>query len=218
MSNQGQKLVQCLNAISAYGEEIDALRETLNELFVKEIDRADSTFKNSGNQIYSERKDNHGWIYTDIANSFPLMGTEKRKVTEMHLSYQISLTGNGMSSHENDEPLLHVSLWADPINFDDEYCMSYPLEKDDSVSIEDKRLIVWGERNDDWKSANWTFSVRLLTLDSSQALLDRVIRPALKLLQGKSASEALPDNLPGLVLYPDNSALYAATENGLKAA
>ena len=151
MAGEGKQLVQCLSAVSAYGKEISALCETLNELLVKEIASANLPCKPAGGMAYAERKDETEWIYTDIAYSLPLMGVNLRKNRpEMYLGYQISLAGDGMSFVGNEEPLLHVCFWIVNFAFGDGYFMTYPLG-DSTHCLKDKRLIVWEGSGNDWK-------------------------------------------------------------------
>ncbi|OGB52265.1 MAG: hypothetical protein A2503_14435 [Burkholderiales bacterium RIFOXYD12_FULL_59_19] len=208
MTRDGNQLVQCFNAISAFGKEIDSLCSSLNELLTKEIGKAVLSCKVAGEFSEDSRQDEACWLYTDVASSLPLMGKTLRKNRpEMYIGYQISMIGDGMSFCGNEDPLLHVYLWRDENCFDDECYMRYPLAQDPPYQLISNRLIVWGDLKDGWKEYEWTFSIRLLSLDSSKALLDRVIKPAIALLAGTAVTSALPDNLPGLVIYSDESVL-----------
>jgi hypothetical protein len=100
------------------------------------------------------------------------------------------------------------------ISFNDKNFMSYPLDQEEPYRLEHNRLITWGDKDKDWKSLAWAFSLRLLSLDSSQSLLDRIIMPAIMLIKDEPIITALPDDLPGLIIYPDigvlsNTALHA---------
>lgn len=207
MAEEGKQLMQCLNVISAYGKEINALCEALNDQLSQEVSDAQLPWIVDGKLIYEYRLDESGWIYTDFLYALPLKRKKARNVG-MYLGYQISLTGDGISYRENEEPLLHMFLWSGKPSLSDGryYYMYYPQEL--PYSLEDNRLIVWAdESRDDRKNNEWTFSIRLLTLDSPKALIDRVINPAIELMRGKTAIDALPDDLPGLVLYKDESDL-----------
>lgn len=214
MNSDGKQLVQCMRAVSAFGQEINALCETLNDLLVQEIARADLPCRIAGRPECSNRMDDSEWIYTDVAYSLPLVGKRVRKdrEAEMYLGYQVSFSDEGISLPGNEEPLLHVCLWTEAISFDDENSMGYPLMEDDECRLEHNRLIAWGELNGDWKMAGWTFSLRLLSLNSSQDLLNRVVKPAIALLKGEPVTTALAEDLPGLVFYSDENVLRPATE------
>ena len=216
MISDSNRLVQCFNTMSAFGKEINALCTTLNERLTKEVEKANLPCKVAGGFSEDSRTDESTWVYTDIAHSLPLMSQSFRKSRpEMYLNYQISMTGEGMFFDGNDEPLLHVSLWSDPTCFKDNDAsyMCYPLDPDSPYQLIENRLIVWGDIEGGWKEHEWSFSIRLLTLDSSQALLDCVINPAIALLRvtpgtlRTDALVALPDTLVGLVKYADKSVL-----------
>jgi hypothetical protein len=201
MIEEGKRFVQCLEAVVAYGKEINALARTLNELIVQEIEKSEFSFTESGNWREKRRPDYSNWVSTDIAYSSPIARNEEY---QGYLGYQISLSGNGMSFPGNEEPLLHVCFWGEALNFRTDNYVGFPLAEDATLKLVDKRLIVWGEAGNDRSKPAWTFSLRLLTLDSSDALLERIVKPALALLNGKPVTLALSDDLPGLVFYQES--------------
>lgn len=80
-----------------------------------------------------------------------------------------------------------------------------------------KRLIVWPGLKRNGPILLCTFSIYLLSLDSSQALLDRVVTPAislasLALLEENSIVGILPD-WDGLVRYESEDVLTAGEED-----
>ncbi|ABD70761.1 hypothetical protein Rfer_3051 [Rhodoferax ferrireducens T118] len=216
MTEEGRQVVQCFRAVSAYGKEIEALCETLNARLTQEIDNLKDELpcKVAGQFMKSSREDEWDWIFTDVAYSLPLMDKAfRKKRAEMYLGYQISLTGDGMSFDGNEEPLLHVCFWDIEIGFGDEGVhMAYPVDQEHQPRLKDNRLILWEGSGADWKKYQWTFSLRLLELKTSQDLHDRVIKPAIALLSGVDVRTALPDDLAGLVIYPDESVLNPAVQ------
>ncbi len=216
MIGEGRQVVQCFRAVSAYGKEIEALCETLNARLTQEIDNlnGDLPCKVAGEFREESKEDDCGWIYTDVAYSLPLMGrTLRTKRAEMYLCYQISLTGDGMSFEGNEEPLLHVCFWDIEIGFGDEGMpMTYPVNQEHHPRLKDNRLILWEGTGTDWKKNQWTFTLRLLELGTSQDLHDRVIKPAIALLRGVDVMTALPDDLAGLVMYRDETVLNPAAQ------
>lgn len=207
----GRKYRYCIDAISQYGAQINTLADTLENLLKEEISsRKDIDVKLAEGKIYrDDRYDDSEWVYTDHTRSVPLVRKDRRKnkEPEQYLSFQVSLSGDTVSFSGNDEPLLHICLWEDKLDFED-FFMTYPmLDKESDYALESNRLIIWGERNKVWTDLSWTFSIRLFTLDSTEALRERVVAPVIKLLKGATATEALPDTLPGLVMYDDESPL-----------
>jgi len=205
MCEQGKRLAQCVNAISAYGKEIDVLRETLNRLLVDEIENCPQYARHADDIFESSQQDAAEWVYTDISYSIPLqfmMGPAPQNPVR-YLGYQISLCGDGISFCDNEEPLLHVYFWRHPSDFEESYMCPELLEG--STTEHNKHLIVWPGPRDGLRNSEWTFSLRLLTLDSGQTLLERVVRPAIRLASlaaGADIADVLPDNLPGLLAYP----------------
>jgi hypothetical protein len=208
MCEQGKKLTQCVRAISAYGKEIEAFRETLNGLLLQAIDNGGTPYARHGNPVTAARMDDSEWVYTDVAFSIPLWHIRRgRHVTDLYLGYQISLSGDGIGFRGNDEPLLHVFLWDGPADLEENW-MGYPLDAESEPTIEHNRLIMWPGAN----RAQWTFSIYLLSLNSNEALFDRVVTPAITLASLETEDgilEILPDDLPGLVRYKNEDVPFA---------
>lgn len=204
MSDVEMRFAQCMKTLSAFCTETNALTATLNDLLTQELSRKEAglPYIIAGNFRETSRVDESNWLYTDVGYSLPLKGKKKKKDEhEMYLSYQISMIGDGVAFDNNANPVLHVMHWNDALSFKDDYYMGYPLDPETPYRLEHNRLIVYGDDEGDWKSRGWTFSIRLLTLDSSQALLDRIIKPAMMLINKQPVLSALPDNLTGLVIY-----------------
>lgn len=86
--------------------------------------------------------------------------------------------------------------------------MGYPLDTESEFTLEHNRLIMWRGAN----RAQWTFSIYLLSLNSVQALVDRVVNPAIALTSLETNDPILailPDDLPGLVSYENRDVLIA---------
>ena len=94
----GAKLAKCFEIVSAAGKEITALTETLDNLISRKLAQS-QLIKITGEKIVSERLDDNGWVYTDVAHSFPIMRPRKGKKKEPdgHFDYQISLWGDGVA-------------------------------------------------------------------------------------------------------------------------
>ena len=213
-SLDGQTITKCFEVVSRCGKEINALFESLDNLFRLEL----INIKNSLPCVLAERVslgsdwrlDDSTWVCTDMASSFPLKSKGRKINAEKYLSYQVSLTGDGVLKKGKvfDEPLLHVCLWDHAINFNDPYYVGFPLDKSESPRVIGNRLIDWGNESiNSWKDMAWTFSVRLLALNTHDDLKRSVVQPALDLLNRVSPEDALPDGLPGLVFYYSETSL-----------
>lgn len=149
------------------------------------------------------------------AIGLPMTSSRRGKaVPTAWINYQINLFGSGIPPrHGADEdsigPVLHVSFWDMATDFTDPGSyVDFPpswLECD----IKDARLLYWDEEKTG-SFAQWTFSVRLLDLDSEETVHSSVIKPVCALINGAAAgaavADALPETMRGLVFY--------ASENG----
>ena len=82
-------------------------------------------------------------------------------------------------------PLLHVSLWDDPVAYDDgdDQCyLGFPIEPRPDIVA--GRLLAWSVANWDvgHMGPQWSYSIRLLALDRPDQLGRLVVDPALTLL------------------------------------
>ncbi|SMF38716.1 hypothetical protein [Pseudogulbenkiania subflava] len=144
-----------------------------------------------------------------LAGSFPLIKRKKRKdVIVAWLNYQISLFGNGVPPCVVDgveqpyEPVLHVAHWTCEFSFEYDAYIGFPAQGWQPWRNEAQRLLCWGDSDSPYGD-EWTYSLRLAQMEGDEALQRCVIAPALALLEGAPAAEALPDDLPGLVFYQD---------------
>ncbi len=200
-------LIRAFETVSQCWLEVTGLAETLDELFEEELRQlpANLRMKYDGNPVVASRNDKSDYLSTDLATSFPLKNkfSSQSAAPDMYIGYQVSMLGDGIFQ-DAKAPLIHVFLWGCQADFDDFY-FSFPLDEDSSLSLDSSRLFVWGESAPStWTERQWSFSIKLTDMNNRQNLLDSVVKPALSLLGMVSANDALPDNLPGLVLYPLN--------------
>jgi hypothetical protein len=205
MSNtlNGATLTKCFNLVSMAGKEINALYESLSNLLIAGIELSScpiSIYKGGAKDYYE--MDNNEWIQTDIAWNLPL--TSRARINakaERYLSFQISLVGEGMAAINNDEPLLHMSLWDSPVDFENER-MGFPIDIKNKPVLRENALIDWGTGDrKDWTKQVWTFSLRLMSLNSREDLEKYVVNPAIALLRGEDIRKSLPLDFSGLVRY-----------------
>lgn len=191
----GKTVADCFALVARYGIELNALHETLENLLSEQL-----TIEKSlpcvlvGNTENKDRFDDSGWVANDQACSIPLKSTGKgNKSIEKYLGFQISMTGDGINILGNEEPLLHIFCWGIPINFDDKDYIGFPLEDDADYPHEilNECLISWGSWNGSWCDKEWTYSLRLLSINSIDDLKKYVVNPALALLKGANIDEVL---------------------------
>ncbi len=92
MADEGKKLTQCLCAVSAFGKDLNALTETLNELILSRIGHSqdpDFPCKIAGDLFSDEQLHESGWLTTDCAYSLPLMDVRLKRINpEMYFAYR----------------------------------------------------------------------------------------------------------------------------------
>lgn len=184
-----------------------AIQHALNRLIAEAIP-ASGLCKELGPVINAVQQQG-GKERSALAGSFPLIQRKKRKeVIVAWLNYQISLFGDGVPRCLVDgveqpyEPVLHVAHWTCEFSFEYDAYIGFPAQGWQPWRNEAQRLLTWGDSDSPFGD-EWTYSLRLAQMEGDDALLRGVIAPALALLEGKPATEALPDDLPGLVFYQD---------------
>jgi len=165
-SVNGSGITKSFEIASCCGKEINALSELLNGILEEELTNKKNELTcvlvNDRRLKPKLRMDDSGWAITDISQSFPLKTVKTNRKVEKYLSYQISVAGDGILN----EPLLHMCLWDHPINFEDFY-MGFPLDSSSNFKVIADRLIVWdSDTRNSWKDVDWTFSVRLVSLNT----------------------------------------------------
>lgn len=201
----GKTISDCFALIARCGAELEGLKDALGNLLSEQLKTKNaSPFVLAGNLKIDDRfaaGNNSAWVYTDSACNFPLkpQGKKGKNIAEGYLGFQISMTGDGIAIPENVEPLLHIFFWEMPVDFDDGNYIGFPLDVEESHKITNNRLLNWNE-------SQWTYSLRLMSINSIEDLVKYVVEPALTLLSGKNVIDALPDEWLGkaLIRYPDS--------------
>lgn len=213
----GKTLASCFEMVSRCGTELEGLRDTLSNMLEAALANASSVAMPcviSDDGIWDERMDDSGWVYTDIGFSLPLKKKGKgNKSTERYLGFQISMVGDGIAIPENSEPLLHVFFWSVPCSFEDDEYVGFPYSEGQDYPFEvmGNRLLMWEDKDSDgWTRHEWTYSLRLMDLNSADDLRKQVVEPALALIKGATPAEALHDGVRGLVRYPAKDLLVQA--------
>lgn len=153
---------------------------------------------------------NSGTSRKRYAISVPMTSSRRGKaVPTAWINYQIDLFGSGIpprcgAGEESIGPVLHVSFWEMATDFTDPgWYVDFPPSWAE-CQIKDARLLYWDEETTN-SFAQWTFSVRLLDLDSEDTVHSSVIKPVCALINGAAAeasvAEALPEAIRGLVCY-----------------
>lgn len=200
MANIGKSITESVTFISKVGAEC----ELLAALFTQELSSLFSggalgkRYQAEGGWIEHYSSDEHDWVYVGSAFSLPLIIKPKRSVGA-HLAIQISLSGDTIAAAGNDQPLVHVCFWSDPIDFDETY-MGFPIENESYVpTLEEGVLFKWPALATGLQE--WTYSLRLAEINNVQDVHEMIVEPVRTLLLGESVSDARLHSLRGIVRY-----------------
>lgn len=207
--NAGALLSNSLEVASKYLLEVNQLGETLQNLIWEELQADDLPVKIGTKVITESRTDASDWIAIDWAKSFPLYrrGRKGKGVPDMFFGFQISMAGAGTAPSCPPEPVLHMFLWTEPCNFKTADHMGYPLAPEYAPNVDGGPLITWDSGYKGWLEKQWVFSVRLLALNSTKALMDSLVVPAIALLREGPSAHLLPPDMPGLLMHSPDRAL-----------
>lgn len=117
-------------------------------------------------------------------------------------------------SARNEEPLIHINFWADKIDFDEIY-MGLDLTNND-VLLQDGFFFNWKPGVKHWFEQEWTFSLKLVSINTINDIQQSIIKPFIKLVQGNSHKDSGLAELPGLVRYEETSRGYYRVISDLK--
>lgn len=158
------------------------------------------------------RIDDDDWVYTD---SCVFLGVGKRNgKANKYINIQISLYGDGMRSglDDNEEPLLHVSFRDDATDYEDGVYFSIADLDDAEVSLEENVLFNWGQIGCEWNKQEWTFSLKLTSINSIEDINSKIVKPLSALISGADIEKAGLKMIQGIVHYEkaDEGSFYVS--------
>jgi hypothetical protein len=209
MNEVGKAISSSFAFVSRVGQECEALANLLKQ-------EVSNLFRESplheryipGEWVHSYKTDEHGWIYTNVAWSLPLVPKGKRKVAA-HLSFQMSFLCDDPEGGMSPEPLLHINFWDDAVQFDNENYMGFPMGgiADSALAALRSgvaRLFRW--EGDYGADDRWTYTVGLADINGIEDVRRLVGRPVVQLLMSVDDGQAALEQLQG-------TARYSATED-----
>lgn len=198
------------------GGSIDQLLYSLADSFVKAIARLgkdiDCALKAKGRRVeyFSHQNTRNHWTFSNCSVSVGIGRHDGRSKVKAYVSFQVALAGDTLPEDARD-PLLHVHLWEDPVDFNEsDYCY-FAFDTEESYRPETFGKLLtwtpeWSEGNEPWSRKTWTFSVNLMDLNSDADIKRLVMDPVMALLAGKDIDVSLPDALihEGLFLHSED--------------
>lgn len=196
----GQAIHQSARLLSKAGQEINSLMIMINEsinnhqfgngLVISEDWLEDSIY------------DDSGFICIHYAKNLGLRKATKRK-TQCYLNIQISLSDDGMTHAEanNEEPLIHISLWEEASDVNNDNYFALLWQEDEGFTLQEEVLFNWAPDVEDWTEQGWTYSLKLTSLNSLEDIKNKIVLPVDALLSSNSVEEAGLKNIDGIVKY-----------------
>ncbi|WP_227106944.1 hypothetical protein [Chromobacterium rhizoryzae] len=200
MAEIGKSISECISFLSKVGTECELLARLLKqELSNLLTDGSVSKCVVADAWIESTETDSSNWVFTGIAHSLPIIIKPKRTVGA-YLFFQISFIGDGIAAVGNEQPLLHVGFWSEPVDFDENW-MGFPLDESALVdmTLEQDLLFRWSTPG--VRESQWTYSLRLAEINTMEDIQQKIIVPVRELLRGQSASDAFSYAVHSIVRY-----------------
>lgn len=196
-------------SVSKFFDEIDSLCKDLSDSVIESLESINGVRPLCEQRSEDYRMSDNDWFVTDYSFSIPLARVAPgRPRAFAYLSFQVSLVGDG--TEKAREPLLHVCLWENAIDFHRDFYMGFPL--DEGARVVWGRLMTW---EDGKRMRPWTYSVKLFSLKNREAIDQLIVAPVMALLRigpalngdawENEVMNALPDTLleTGVFRYQD---------------
>jgi hypothetical protein len=193
----GESIANSVDLIDKAGKEIDSLLNLIEEEVNRELlDRSFGLFPYVGTWQYSENFSDNQWVYKDVARSLEL-GERSNSKTKRYLSIQVSLSGEGIESSKSDnkEPLVHVCFWEIPVNFNEDIYFS--LGEADA-HLKNNVLWDWSPDASRWIEQEWTYSLRLTSINTIEDIRRKIVSPFIALTSNKTEKIK---NIQGVLLH-----------------
>lgn len=203
----GVNLHNSVKLIKQAGKEINALVTMIKNDINSEIEKVQlgcNAYIHGRGWYEESHLDDENYVYELYSEVLPLQKTKRnRNEAQRFLMIQVSLDGDGMTHEEanNHEPLIHIALWDEPINLNNEQYISLHLSEADSFTIQENVLLNWYPEAESWTEQSWTYSLTLTSLNTPKDIKDKVIRPIRALMQNCDPLSAGLDKLDGIVRY-----------------
>lgn len=205
MNDIGKTITESVRLISKAGEQIESLVIIIKEELSEMINKLEYFMRFENDWISDVRHDENEWVVTDYAHGtcLKLKGKGNRGAAG-HLSFQISLLGDGMKIEGNEEPLLHICWWDDDINFEDGNYFGVPFDEETEFSVENGVIVNFSPSYESVSDQRWSYSLRLTSINTPDDVKNKIIKPVVQLfnkgiIEAVTSLEKLKEK--GLVEY-----------------
>ena len=184
----GIKLLTAARIIAKAGEQIDTMIEILGEKLIEAL----TNEKEKKSAVDWSEDGNYGkeaWIYKSYLCDIALLQGKSPK-PYAHIAVQIVLYDEDEAQIQAWEPSLYIMYGPGEEAFTLEDSLWLSSAKEDKWHLDGNRLWRWKE--DDGEC--WGFVLPLVKLNSEEDLVEQVVVPVKKLLEGLAPSDAFSLN------------------------
>ena len=189
----GVKLYTAARIIAKAGEQIDVLMNIL-------IDKLIVVLKDEKQKIRAENRDHDeidsagDWLIESYLEDIALLKGRSTK-PYAHLAIQAVLYDEVEANIPGWEPSIYIEYSPGEMAFnlgDDSFWISDTLDEENEYQL-DKNCRLWLWETYD-KGDSWAFCIPFVKLNSEESLVEQIVVPVKKLLEGIAASAAFPSN------------------------
>lgn len=210
MAEIGKSVVESAHFIAKIGEQVESMVELITDNLSNSFGKIAINFIPVGDWRSCTRYDENDWVLSDYVYYIGLKFNRKNQVKPAgYLNIQISLWQDGAEFEGNEEPLLHICWWDDPISVDkeDNYFGSL-FGDDEEFEIESNVLINWKPLAETIPDQRWSYSLFLTSINDLNDIRKKIVSPVIDLF-AKGIKEAVSSitDLDGIVKYERSSDL-----------
>lgn len=204
MNNHGRGISNAFLFASQVGQECEALglllKQEVGDLFRNQSALAKTYMPGEWTQSY--QTDESGWVFTGVAWSLALSSKDQKK-NLAYLSFQIAFICDNPEGGMSQEPLLHINLWDEPINFGDNCYMGFEMLDIAPPSLArlqkgEGRLFRWANNGG---AEQWTYTLRLADINGLQDFRHLINCPVEQLIIDTDIGEAALEKFEQVVRY-----------------
>lgn len=201
----GKTLLTAAEIIVKAGEQISALMDVLGKEFIEELKTCKGVVR-AKKDVDNSEDDTEGWLCTSWIQDFGLYESRKQKPSR-HVAVQVVLYDENEAQVPGWEPALYVMYGIGEEAFVLTDCRL------SSVIKEKGRLV--GERLWHWEASDeydetWAFTLPLVKLNSEKDLIQQIVEPVKKLIDGEDPVGAFPTDSVAFRFVVEEGAHYAS--------
>jgi len=201
MQDIGKSITESVRFITNVGEQIESLVRLVKDELSLSMEKI-KAFKTANEWTNEVRRDEYEWVVTDYAHCIALKPISKgNHGVAGYLGIQISLVGDGIDIENNEEPLLHVCWFNDPLDFEIEY-FGIPIDEEAIFTVINGVIFDWNPGVEIFRDQRWSYSLRLTSINTPDDVKRKIVEPVISLFNnGIKESALLLEKLDGIVQY-----------------